>query len=663
LARGRIGTLRADGSEKRRGPIMSFADAAARLWNRPPVRIAIAALAFAAVTVVTYLIAHPRMFTGFMAYDDEGYMLTALKGFVQHGHLYDDVFTQYGPFYYEAWGGLFSLFGIPVDHDAGRAVTMVAWILASLALGVATMRITRSLLLGLGTQMLVFSALAVMANEPMHPGGIICLLLAAIVAVSCFVGGRVSPLPTALLGGAVAALVLVKINVGLFALASLALACTVSYPAIFERRWLRPLVEAGFVALPILLLASKFGEGWPRRYAIHVAVAGLAVVIALRARRSAPRLNEELGWLLGGLVGVGIVSCLVVLATGTSLSGLFEGVLRQPLHQSGAFTIPLQLDKRFYSLDLIALVSAAAYWYVSRRRHGEAGAAWLALTSLFSIGVGLMMALSVTGKGLPFDAGTLAGYPFAMLGFCWVALIAPPALSRPEVSFPLLLLPLLAVLQALHAFPVAGSQTLWATFLLIPVGAICVANGVRGLLVALPDGAERQALLAVAGAGVLVFGYLVVNSTLREPLKVARAGYDGSVPLGLPGAESIRLGQSEVELYHEISAAIDRRCSSLIMLPGMDSFYLWTQMEPPTGYTATAWTTLFDDAHQRHVLADIHSVPGLCQLRSAALEAGWENGAIPSGPLVRYLHRGFSPIARFGAYDLLKRGAAAGAST
>jgi hypothetical protein len=642
---------------------VSLAEEAARLWSLPRVRLAVAVLAFAAVTVLTYLIAHPRMLTGFMTYDDEGYMLTALKGFVQHGHLYDDVFTQYGPFYYEAWGGLFSLFGIPVDHDAGRAVTMVAWVLSSLALGLATMRITRSLLLGLGTQMLVFSALGVLANEPMHPGGIICLLLAAIVAVSCFVGERPSPLPAALLGGAVAALILVKINVGLFAFASLALACAVSYPAIFERRWLRPLVEAGFVALPVLLLASKFGEGWPRRYAIHVAVAALTVVIALRARRGERRPAEELGWLLGGFLALVAVSCLLIVATGTSLGGLLEGVLSQPLRQSGAFTIPLQLDKRLYSLDLIALVSAVAYWYASRYRRGEAGAAWLSLTSLFSIGVGLVMALSVTGKGLPFDAGSLAGYQFAMLGFCWVALIAPPALRRPEVSFPLLLLPLLAVPQALHAFPVAGSQTLWATFLLIPVGAICVANGVRGLVAALPRGAERRALLAVAGIGVVVFGYLVVNTTLREPLRAARDGYDGAVSLELPGAESIRVGEPEAELYGEISAAIDRNCASLIMFPGMDSFYLWTEMEPPTGYTATGWPTLFDDAHQRHVIADIRAVKGLCELRNLPIAAGWGNGEIPPGPLVRYLDHGFAPVASWGDYELLKRKVAGRAST
>jgi len=375
--------------------------------------------------------------------------------------------------------------------------------------------------------------------------------------------------------------------------------------------------------------------------------------VVLRARHSLRRSNEELGWLIGGFVVLAVVSLVTIVASGTSFHGLVEGLIRQPLRQSNAFTIPLLLSSRLYSFDVVALGGAIAYWYVGRRR-GEADSVWIALTSLFSIAVGLVMALSVNGKGLPFDAGDLAGYQFTMLGFCWVALIGPPT-SRPNVSFPLLLLPLLAVPQALHAFPVAGSQTLWATFLLIPVGAICVVNGVRGLRAVVPESAERRAL---AGVAVCVFGivsYLLFNSALREPLQAARYGYNHGVSLELPGAESIRVGEEEAGLYEEITAAIDRNCSALIMLPGMDSFYLWTEEVPPTGYTATGWPTLFDDSHQRHVIAEIEPVNGLCQLRNEPLAAGWGNGTIPPGPLIRYLDGGFKPVAKFGDYELLKR--------
>jgi len=628
---------------------------AARLWSLPRVRIAVAVVAFAGLTALTYLIAHPRMFTGFAPYDDEGYMLTALKAFVNHGDLYDRVFTQYGPFYYEAWGGLFAIFGIPVDHDSGRAVVMVVWILTSLTIGVAAMRMTGSLLLGLAAQMLVFGALAVFTNEPMHPGGIICLLLAAIVAISCLVGERESLYAIVALGGAVAALVLVKINVGFFALASLALACVVSYRVLADRRWLRPLVEAGFVLLPPALMLGKFDQSWARDYSIHVSIAALAAVIVLRARESERRPQEELGWLLGGFLAIGLTVCLAIAAAGTSPGGLVDGVIGQPLRQSDAFTIPMVFAERFVAVDLIALAGALAYWYASRRRRGPPAGAWLAAISLLGIAIGVAMAPSVAGKTFPFDDGSVLDYPLSMLGFCWVALIAPPPGARPPAAFARLLLPLLAVLQALHAYPVAGSQTLWSSFLLIPVGAICVANGVRGLYRVLDGRPERPALVAAGAVGAALLLWTIFDHSMREPLHEARGAYDASVSLDLPGAESIRVPEAEAELYGEIAATIRRRCPALVMLPGMDSFYLWSEQEPPTDYNATGWPTLFDAEHQRQVIADTRAIEGLCLLRNLPLAEGWSGGTIPPGPLVRYLHRGFVPLASFGDYRLLKR--------
>jgi hypothetical protein len=643
---------------------MSLATRATRLWSDRRLRIAVAVLAFAAVTGVTYLIAHYRMFSGFFVYDDEGYMLTALKGFVNHGDLYDRIFTQYGPFYYEAWGGLFSLFGIPVTHDSGRTVTMVAWIVSSLAIGLATMRIAGSLLLGLGTQMLVFAALGVASNEPMHPGGIICLLLAAIVAVSCWVRDRESVYAMAALGGVVAALVLVKINVGVFALLAVALACAVSYPVLSRKRWLRLPIEAAFVAMPVLLILGKLDVSWARHYAIHVSVAALAAVIVLRARSSEERPDGELRWLLGGFLLAAALICLTIVAAGTSPAALIEGVIGQPLRQADAFYLPMVMSRRGYAIDLLALGAAAAYWYATRSRAGgQGGPAWVSMISLFSIGAGIFIALSVNGKLLPFDTG-LPGHEQSLLGFAWVALIPPLAPKRrPGVSFALLLLPLLAILQALHAYPVAGSQTQWAAFLLIPVGAICIANGVRGLASVMAAGAEFRAVAAFGALGAVVLLWFAANASLREPLRDSRAGYEGAVPLALPGSDSIRIGIPEAELYGQITTAIKDNCPALVMLPGMDSFYLWAEQEPPTGYTATGWPTLFDDAHQRRVIEDTSSIEGLCLLRNLPAARGWGNGVIPPGPLIRYLHRGFEPIARFGDYTLLQRAGSARASS
>lgn len=614
-------------------------------------RIAVALVGFIAITVVTVLIARPSMFTGFASFDDEGYMLTALKSFVNHGHLYDDVFTQYGPFYYETFGGVSSVFGITVTHDSGRTMTMVIWVAASLLFGLATWRVTRSVIIGLGTQVLCFNVLTVLAGAPMHPVGIIALLLGTILAIAAFVRERESPYAMALLGMAAAALFLVKINVGAFAILSIVLCCVVSYPVLWRLRWPRPLVEAAFVALPVLLMLSKLGEGWVRHYAIHITVSVIAVLLALRTRRQGEREAGDLRWLVGGFLVLAVVSCAAVLGAGTSLHGLFNGVIGQPLRQTGAYTNPVQFARRFYSFDVVGLVGALAYWFALRRRGGTPGRTWYAVWSVVAIAVGLVMAFSVTGQLLPYDSGSLSGYQFSMDPFIWVALVATVPGERDDRAFARLLLPLLAVLQTLHAFPVAGSQMWLANLLLVPVGALCVANGIRGLAAVTTLATDRLALAGVGAAAVVVLGWFAVNAFLREPLHNSRAAYDAGTPLTLPGSHDIHLSEEEVALYTSISDGIRRDCAATLMEPGMDSFYLWSGQEPPS-YTATGWETLFDQEAQEKVIDDTASTRDLCLLRNNGIQALW---GTKEGILTHYLEVGFQPIATYGGYELLRR--------
>lgn len=638
---------------------MSFAQLT-QAWRLPRVKLAVVTIAFAIVTALTVAIAEPRTSIGFFAYDDEGYMLVALDSFLDRGGLYDEVFSQYGPFYFEFWAVFFSIFGIPVDHDGGRTATMVAWVGAALLVGLATWRMTRSVLLGLAVQALTFGAIGTLTNEPMHPGGLICLLLGAILILSCLVGPRTSPLAMGLLGGALAALALVKVNVGLFALVAVALACAASYPAPGRWRLLRPLVEATFIVLPLLVLSSRLDESWGRDYAFHVALSALAIVIALRARETATRSRDELLWLAGGLVAVGGTVLAALLAAGTSPAGLVEGIVTQPLRQSDVFSLPLTLSPRVYLFDLLALIGACSCWYLSRARDWRPSPAFTGVVSLLSILIGLEMALSVVNRTVLFDLQGFPGYQFGFLAFAWVALLPVAGDGDPGVRFARLLLPPLALLQALHAFPVAGSQVMWSTFLLIPVGALCVANGARGLARVLSDQGERRVAGAIAAAAAAAALLVLGNIQLRQPLQAARAGDDATVALGLRGADELRLLPHEVEVYREVTRAIADNCASLVTLPGMNSFYVWSGLEPPTGFNATAWMELFDAADQRRVVEATRSEKALCLLENESLLGYWMRGRVPKGPLVSYLRHGFRPLRTFGEYTLSRRDAPLG---
>jgi hypothetical protein len=623
-------------------------------WTR---LIAVAAI-FTLVTAATCVVAHPHIFTGFAFYDDEGYLLISLESYLSGGSLYDEVFSQYGPFYYELWGGVFSLFGMGVSHDNGRLATLGVWVVASLLIGVATYRMTGSVLLGALTQVLVFAALGTVANEPMHPGGLTCLLVAMLVAISTAVRRETAYPAMALSGAVLGALVLVKANIGVFAVAALILTCTATYPALAGRRSVRGLIEAGFILTPLVLMAGEFDRSWVLSYCAHVTVAAVGVVILLRCRDPAPERDlRELAWLGGGLVAATVSICAVAVATGTSPAGLFEGVISRPLEQPGTFSFPLDLwDQPLVLVDLIALLAALAYWRFGHSRVPGGGTGWATLIALASIAVGVQLALGVIGFPAHATALKFQDHGLNFLAFAWVALVPVPGAADPGGSeLARRLLPPLAALQALHAFPVAGSQVGWSVFLLVPVGAICIGNGVRGLRWAM-DGRDLGRYLTPIGVAVaLALIVFVGETTLRRPYDRRHALYERLEPLGLRGSNRIRLVDGDTDRFRRIAATLESRCSTFVALPGLNSFYLWSGKEPPTGLSPGDWMFLLNDEEQQRVVAATRSSPDPCLLENASTVGFWAQGRqLPDGPLLRFMRAEFTPASVFGPFDLLK---------
>lgn len=616
-------------------------------------RIGAAVLGFGLATLFGVLIAWPSIHLTLQ--EDEGYMLTTLRSFMHQGHLYDRVFSQYGPFYTEVWAGFFSLFGLSVTPDSARAITMCVWVACSLGLGLAMLRITRSVFLGIAVQLVSFAALGVLTAEPLHPGGLVCLLLVAIIAVAAFVTERPAHGLFAAIGALIAALVLTKINVGGFALISLALTCTIVYPALSRRAWPRVAMELVFVLVPLALTASKADQSWAWQFGLHVSVAALAVVIVLRARRGEQQRDAgELWWVAGGFVVLAVLICATILAAGTSLGGLVEGVVTQPLHQGEAFSLPLHLPGQVWAFDAVGLAGALVYWRLARFGTPVSPGVRRA-AAVASVLIGVEMALSLAAKLLPVDPLGIAGLPVGLLAFVWVALLPAPGGER-RADFALLFLPLLSVLQPLHAFPVAGSQVFWGSFLLVGVAAICIANGVRSLFARVAPGRERELVFAFATVLAVALAIYGVNATVRDPLRDSRAEYDAARPLDLPGSAEVRLARAQDRAFRLITTEIDRECpASFLTEPGMDAFYIWTELEPPTGLNATAWMTLFDNEKQQQVVDETRSIEGLCLLRNTPIAEFWSEGPVPPGPLVENLRKSFRPIATIGTYELLRR--------
>lgn len=617
-------------------------------------RLIIAAFsgALAALTAVTAYLGYLWMFTGFLAPDDEGYMLLSLRSFVSGQALYDKLIVQYGPFFFEVFGFL-GLLGVPFDHDSGRLISLVIWVAIALLAGIAVIAFTRNLALGLCTQLITFAAAGSLTNEPMHPGGLVLLLVIGIPSIALISQGRWSgPWPFAVMGALAAAAILTKVNVGFFAAISIGYAAAVSFPALARNRPVRLLAAAGFVSVPLLLMRSDLYQAWAQRYAFHVAFCALALVVVTSTSRADPnRRMGELGWLFAGGSALAIVVLVIALFTGSSPNGLLHGIILSPLQQARAFEFPLTLPGSTLAWDAVG-VGGAFLWTLYRlvaKRPEVAIEGWIRVV------VGLLMWLMLLGgihvPGV-FQLSSLNQPLVLPLSLAWLA-AAPRGMrdGYQDLDFARALVPAVAILQSLHAFPVAGSQVAFAALALVLVGAACINDGLAQLA-EVGLGSVRLQL-----ATALLFLAMAV-SWLPPALQQSRASYAAAVPLGLSGALRVHVPADQATFLRDVTQSLRDHCDTFISVPGVDSFYVFGQLSPPAGMNLTRWIWLTHDVvEQQAAVAASSRVNRLCVVENDALIVYWSQGRqVPDGPLLDYIRQGFVPGYSFGPYSVLVRG-------
>lgn len=595
------------------------------------------ALAFGAVTILLVPIAYASMFSVFNAYDDEGYFLMTLRDYLSGHALFSDASTLYGPFFYEVMGGLFKVLGVEVTTDSGRMVTMVIWLLASLAGAAATLRLTRSLLLGIGAQFVTFHALAALTSEPMQPAGLLSLLLIAMVAAAAYRSTR--PRATAVvIGLAVAALCLVKINVGLFA--GLALVFASAAGAGRWRKVLLPATGALMVAIPFVLMAGLLNQEWVVEYALVAGLSAAGVTFACLAVPPMTASPPALIWIAGSATVLAIACLGIAILGGTHPAALFDAIVAVPANLPQLYVWPLRINAGYViwagaSLGA-AILGVRTVIHVSPAIRGVARIAVGALTWL---------AVLLLPSSLLFLAVPLA----------WVATQDPrKEAGGPTDPYARLLLPALAVTESLQAYPIAGTQLSMAALMLVPIGAIALNDGI-GQLREYSARDSRRSIVAIASWAAPMA--VIVNLAFYQLFAfLAVSAYQSTQPLGLHGAELVRVAPHRAAAVRSLVAAINQECSTFITLPGMASLYLWTGQRPPAQLYAGVWMYLLDPAQQQHVVIQVQAEPRLCVVRDQTVVDFWAEGRpIPDRPLVDYIVSSFAPSGTFGDYELLVR--------
>jgi hypothetical protein len=599
------------------------------------------------------------MFSQYHIYDDEGYHLWSLRLFADGHSLYNSVFAYYGPFHYELWGGLSRLIGVSFSTDSGRAVAMALWLGISFVLGVTTGRLTGRLSLALIVQVLSFHALTGFAREPMYPGDTALLVVCALLATAAFALRAQPRIALTLIGASTGAVLLTKVNVGGYVLIAVGYAAVMSVP----RLPLRGLVRVGAVAAIVLVgpavMATTLDTPWTQRYAFLVAASAVALVLVTTRAHGDDEVVEAtsscwVAWIVSGLVGSVAVVIGVILALGTALRALLDSIVVTASHQANAFASPLSLDVTAFVLPMVAIGVA----YVVRIAHSTT-ITQRRLGALLRVAAGLALWFSVVGS-----AGVTPTTPRYVIGLPLVWVAAVPS-SRddgtPVGRFVRVLVPALALLQTLIAYPVASTQVTYGSVLLLVCGAICVADGWHDLQMMgltgplqlrLPSWVTMSTTTAIL-ATALGVGY-IANSA-----RTARHSYNSEEALPFPGASDLRVPHPEAVQFTNIVKTLRARCQTVITMPGMLSLNMWSGLPAPSGLTQEPWWAILSPVQLASSLQSARAASGLCLVRNDVLVNFWlrhsASQQLPQIPLVRFLERDFVSVARYGHYTISVR--------
>ncbi len=576
------------------------------------------------------------MFSVFQPYDDEGYFLWTLRDYLG-GH---PVYQFYGPFYYELMGGVFRVLGLEVNTDNGRIVTLVLWLLGSLIGGLAVLALTRNLWLGVAGQFLTFHALSAFTSEPMHPSGLVGVLIVMLAALAAY-RARLPRASATLIGAVVAAIVMVKINVGAFGALAVAFALVACASGRW-RRWLLPPMAVVMVASPFLLMARLLSLQWVWELALVISISAAGVALAA-FRTAAPALRRsDAIHLIGGAAAL-TVACLGIAAAAAGLRASdLAGSVTSALGLPELFVLLARVSVPDVGWAVLSLAAAAAILLASFGARSSP-----AVVALVRIGIGAFIWLSVL---------LLPSWFFLLaLPLVWVAVVPPPGdADNPADPSARLLLAALAVMEALQVYPVAGTQEWLAALTLVPVGAITFNDGLRQLRTwALSRRSESW--LTVARS--LPRGAVAVNVAVWA-LFVFLSGtaYASGAQLGLPGTELMRIPSAQATALQSLAVATGRDCTTLITMPRMASLNLWTGRAAvsPLNSDSGIWIFSLDAATQQSIVNQIRGRPGVCVVLSQALVDFWAEGRpVPRRPLVDYIATGFQPAGTFGIYELL----------
>lgn len=608
----------------------------------------------------------------FAPYDDEGFWLIALRSYHLHGSLYHNTYAQAGPFYYEMWSLVYSVLGLPVDTDSGRLMTLIVWIATSLLVGLAIWMLSQRILLGVLAEVVSFLVLFLLASVAMEPAGMAHLLGAVVLlGIALFVRQR-RRVGIVIVGVASTATVLTKVNLGVFVMVGTVAAIAIYWPS---KRWVitrRITISLGLLLLPVLLMAQVLNRPWAQSYCLLelIYLVGLIGILVTRKTPVQAFAIREIGLGLAAAVGSAFLIAMGVLINGTSLAQLVNGAIFGPRGLERILHVPLPItgaDVMLAGISSALAIVIATYAAKHGRRPpwlDSVGSGYLrfavGIWILLTVSVGVFPGWSPVGLVLaPTVTIPVPGQSFLLAApFVWVAALGGEDSDDGAFGFARVAICLIGVLGCLEGFPVAGSQMTWAALTLVPVGVICITDGLS--MISPLDRGPRWTMAGVLEVplGSLVAMVLVlflVLGNVGQVLAQWRGTYYANEPVRLSGAHRVRLPLSQAEELRQVTAFLKTNCSTFWSLPGLNSFYFFSGEKPPTDLNSSQeWWDVLTLNQQNGIRERLRHTSRLCVIEDVTFfNERYAGMHVVQTPLVRYIERDFVVVKTVGFYQLL----------
>jgi hypothetical protein len=298
-------------------------------------------------------------------------------------------------------------------------------------------------------------------------------------------------------------------------------------------------------------------------------------------------------------MAAGFAACLclglvMTFADGTTIAGLVSGLVTSPAlfarSYHNAYTNPF--SKWSLLVCGIGLVTAVGFhrtrsWLVARPH-------WLGLVKLV-VGSGLLGAFILQHRT------ALTG----SLLFLWLLIVD----VRPADSNRLLLA-FLSALFSLQWFPMAGDQVEWAALLPMTAAVVLLADGINLLAAGNKSRVWGEfapaAVQTVLIAGVFLFAGLRTGTVVRD--------WSRGWPVNLPGAHLLRLPANDARRFTAAVTQLSRNCRTVLTLPGLYSFSIWSGVPPVEDKRINGWPFLWPEEVEKEALPKVRGTAQGCVL-------------------------------------------------